>query len=300
MFGLLNIDKPTGVTSRDVVDHLQEILRPLKVGHAGTLDPLASGVLVVCVGQATRLIGYIQQMPKRYEGTFLLGRTSDTEDIEGSVTELTEPPRPTREQIQAALPALVGEILQRPPAYSAIKVHGQRAYHLARRGQAVELEPRRVVVHAIQIVAYEYPKLVLDIQCGGGTYVRSLGRDLAVSLGTAAVMSALERTAIGRFRLEDACQPHALDAENVAAHVLSPLLAVKHLPTLKLNSDEVARVASGLTIRSSRRQSAPEIAAVDPAGQLAAILVPRGKFQLGPERTFFHTNGHPDRHAVKS
>src|SRR5690606_6420881 len=138
-FGLLNINKPVGQTSRWVVDRVQRLVRPAKAGHAGTLDPLASGVLVVCVGQATRLIDHVQQMPKRYRAEFLLGRTSDTEDTQGEVVELVDPPIPTHDAIIAAASQFVGEIMQRPPAYSALKVDGKRAYALARKGQAVEL-----------------------------------------------------------------------------------------------------------------------------------------------------------------
>src|SRR5436190_8799230 len=199
MFGLLNVDKPSGLTSRDVVNRVQRLVKPHKVGHAGTLDPLASGVLVVCVGPATRLIEYVQRMPKRYLATFLLGRRSETEDIEGAVTELTDTPVPTVEQAHGALPNFVGRIQQLPPAFSALKVDGQRAYALARKGETPDLQPRPIEVYSVELVEYSYPQLVLDIRCGSGTYVRSLGRDIARALGTEAVMSALVRTEIGPF-----------------------------------------------------------------------------------------------------
>src|SRR4051794_35109294 len=157
MFGLLNIDKPAGLTSRDVVNVVQRLVRPHKVGHAGTLDPLATGVLVVAIGPATRLVEYIQRMAKSYRAVFLLGRTSDTEDIEGKVAELPQAPVPNIEQIESATPRFVGMIDQRPPVYSALKVGGRRAYELARRGETIELAPRRVEVHSIDIVRYAYP-----------------------------------------------------------------------------------------------------------------------------------------------
>src|SRR5436309_1327485 len=150
MFGLLNVEKPAGLTSRDVVNRVQRLVRPHKVGHAGTLDPLATGVLVLAVGPATRLVEYIQQMPKMYQSAFLLGRTSDTEDIEGNVTELSEPPIPNRKEIVSAISSFVGTIEQRPPAYSALKVAGRPAYKLARRGEEPQLAPRPVVVHSIE------------------------------------------------------------------------------------------------------------------------------------------------------
>ena len=136
LFGLLNVNKPAGVTSRDVVNRVQRLVRPERVGHAGTLDPLATGVLVVCLGPATRLVEYLQRLRKRYRAAFLLGRTSDTEDIEGQVVELAAPPRPTPAQIAAVLPRFLGQIEQVPPAFSALKLAGRRAYELARAGAA--------------------------------------------------------------------------------------------------------------------------------------------------------------------
>lgn len=286
MFGLLNINKPQGVTSRDVVNSVQRILRGVKVGHAGTLDPLATGVLVVCVGPATRLVEYVQRMRKQYSATFLLGKTSDTEDIEGQVMELAEPPCPSRSEIEAALPAFIGEIEQRPPAYSALKVSGRRAYELARKGRQVELQPRQITVHDITASRYAYPELELQITCGSGTYVRSLGRDLAQTLGTGAVMSALERTAIGGFRVEDAVAPDELSAENTADFLLAPRHAVCELPALELTSDEIRRIGNGMSIENRWRVEGPEIAAFNESGRLMAILTPRGLEWLRPARNF--------------
>lgn len=285
-YGLLNLDKPSGLTSRNVVDRVQRLVRPSKVGHAGTLDPLATGVLVVCTGAATRLIEFVQQQPKHYEGTFLLGRQSPTEDIEGDVTELAHPPVPTLEQIRSAACALTGPILQRPPAFSALKVAGRRAYDLARRGQQVQFEPRPVTIHALEVLAYDYPALVLRIECSSGTYVRSLGRDLAQSLGTAAVMSALVRTAVGPFRLEEAVAPDALTAENLSAHVRPALDAVAHLPRVRLAPDQAQRIRQGQTIAlATATPDAAELAAVDDSGALVAILVPRAAGFWRPSRT---------------
>ncbi|NOY30442.1 MAG: tRNA pseudouridine(55) synthase TruB, partial [Planctomycetes bacterium] len=186
MFGILNLNKPIGWTSRDAVNRVQRLVRPAKAGHAGTLDPLATGVLVVCIGPATRLISYVQAMPKVYQATFLLGRTSDSDDIETEVRELASPPQPSREEIESKLPDFLGEIQQRPPAYSALKVNGQRAYKLAREGLAVQLEPRPVEIYELRVTGYNYPELKINLRCGSGTYVRSLGRDLAEALGTGA------------------------------------------------------------------------------------------------------------------
>lgn len=286
MFGLLNIHKPSGNTSRDVVNCIQRLLRGVKVGHAGTLDPLATGVLVVALGPATRLVEYVQRMPKTYVGTFLLGRSSDTEDSEGNVVELSDPPRPTRLEIEAALPAFVGTIQQLPPAFSALKVQGRRAYALARRGEHVELQPRPIAIHRLSVVRYEYPELELEVCCGSGTYIRSLGRDIARSLGTAAVMSALVRTAIGAFRLADALELDALTPAACESNLLPPRLAVAQLPSAPLSDDEVRRLANGLAIQNRWGVEAGEMAALDGQGRLVAILAPRASGELGPVRNF--------------
>jgi tRNA pseudouridine55 synthase len=285
--GLLNINKPPGATSRDAVNIVQRLVRPAKAGHAGTLDPLATGVLVICVGAATRLIEHVQRLPKTYLGTFLLGRESDTEDIEGRVVELADPPRPTLEQLSAAAARFTGETMQRPPAYSALKVAGRRAYELARKGKPVDLKPRPIKVFRLEIKSYCYPRMELEIECGGGTYVRSLGRDLAESLGTAAVMSALTRTAIGDFRLQNAVDPASLSAEDLPSRLLPLLRAVEDLPRVDLTPAEVVRLVNGLSIE--RHISLPEgsrCAGVNPDGCLCSILVPRGADRLAPILNF--------------
>ena len=285
LLGVMNVNKPDGITSRRVVDLVQRLARGAKCGHAGTLDPLASGVLVVCVGPATRLIEYVQRMPKSYLGTFLLGRQSPTEDTQGDVTELEDPPVPSPDQIATQAKALTGRIQQRPPAYSALKVEGKRAYALAREGRQVDLKPRPVVVHRLEVVAYDYPELRLRIECGSGTYVRSLGRDLAESLGTSAVMSGLVRTAIGSFGIDDAVDPRQLTREGWTEHLLPPSRAVDLLPRIALTAEEIDRVQAGQPIpRQAPATDSPEVAALDSAGRLVAVLVPRGPGLLGPVR----------------
>lgn len=287
-FGILNLNKPSGITSRDAVDRVVRLVgKKVKVGHAGTLDPLASGVLVVCLGPATRLIDKVQEMPKRYRGTFLLGRTSDTEDVEGLVTELPEAPIPLRTAVEAAAASMLGTIQQRPPAYSALKVAGRRAYKLARRGEQPELKPRPVTIHTLEVMDYEYPRLTLDIRCGSGTYVRSLGRDLAERLGSGAVMSELTRTEISDFHLADACELDDLSADSLPQLMQSPLSAVPGLPVIELSGDLIQRIANGRTLSlSPPSEEANELAAVDDRGTLVALLVRRGDDFYGPERVF--------------
>ncbi|MGI8980159.1 MAG: tRNA pseudouridine(55) synthase TruB [Pirellulaceae bacterium] len=283
MFGLLNLFKPTGVTSRDVVNRVQRLVKPHKVGHAGTLDPLASGVLVVCLGPATRLIEYVQRMHKRYFATFLLGRHSETEDIEGNVTELDNPPVPSEAQIRTALPQFLGTIQQLPPAFSALKVEGQRAYDLARQGQTPDLKPRPIEVHAIELIEYVYPQLTLDIRCGSGTYVRSLGRDIARALGTEAVMSALSRTEIGPFLVSQALSGDDITPQSIDRAFIPPQRAIGNMPTCSVSEHEEAFVRNGRQIErrdigsaggSSREHE--EIALLTFSGRLLAISVQAG------------------------
>jgi tRNA pseudouridine55 synthase len=276
MRGILNINKPRGWTSRDVVNRIERLVRPAKAGHAGTLDPLATGVLAVCIGQATRLIEYLQAGRKQYRGTFWLGRESDTEDITGEVRELPGGKLPTRAAFEAALPAFVGEQMQRPPAYSALKVQGKRAYSLARQGQHVELAPRPIEIFALRLVGYAWPEVVLDIECSSGTYVRSLGRDLAASLGTAAVMSGLVRTAVGPLKLESSIELDSLTKESIAPQLLPAELAVAHLPRLILSGEDILRATQGKRIALRDAVSGEEAAALDAAGRLIAILKRRG------------------------
>lgn len=286
MFGLLVLNKPSGVTSRRVVDQVQRLVRPAKVGHAGTLDPLASGVLVVGLGQATRLMEYVQELPKQYKGTFLLGRSSTTEDIEGEVTLLADAVQPAREDIERAADSLRGPIEQRPPAFSALKVGGRRAYDLARQGQAPELAPRGVRIERLVVTRYEYPELDLDVECSSGTYVRSLGRDLAERAGSAAVMSALVRTAIGAFRLEESVDPDQLTRDNLTGHLRDPILAVRGLmPEVALSDMDVERVGRGLPV-SLDEDCGERCAAIDSTGRLRAILVRRSASQYRPAKNF--------------
>ena len=283
MDGILNIDKPAGLTSRDVVNLVQRLVRPAKVGHAGTLDPLATGVLVVCVGKATRLIQYIQQLPKCYRAEFLLGRQSNTDDIEGDVTLLDNASTPALRDIEGALPQFLGRIEQRPPAFSALKIAGQPAYKLARKGQAVELAARPVEIHGLQVLAYDYPRLLMEIRCGSGTYVRSLGRDLAQSLGTAAVMSALQRTTIGGFRVAAADAPQDLDASNLNSRLLNLETAVAHLPAIQLNAEEVHKVRHGVRLRRPQHGLQGPTRGLDSAGRLLAVMTEHDRDTLRVE-----------------
>src|SRR4051794_11476140 len=179
MNGLLVIDKPGGMTSRDAVNRVQKWFpRKTKIGHTGTLDPLATGVLVICVGAATRLADYVQAMGKTYVSRFRLGATSTTDDADGNVTETPNAVPPTREQIEEALKSFAGDIEQIPPAVSALKLNGVRAYQLVRRGEGPKLNGRVVTIWSICVTGYEWPFLDVEVDCGKGTYIRSIARDV--------------------------------------------------------------------------------------------------------------------------
>ena len=277
MFGLLNLNKPPGWSSREVINRIFGLVRPAKAGHAGTLDPLATGVLVACLGPATRLIEYVQQMPKTYRATFRLGCRSASDDVESDVETVADAPQPSRAQLDAALPQFLGEIEQRPPAFSAVRVDGERAYKLARRGEIETLPYRPVEIYDLQIVAYEFPRLEVTIRCGSGTYVRSLGRDLAAAVGTHAVMSDLVRTAIGPFAIEHAVDPRTLTKESLAERIIAPAVAVAEMPKWQISAADCAEIANGglLTPPAAVVAAAPladEFAALDAAGKLRAIL----------------------------
>jgi tRNA pseudouridine55 synthase len=229
----------------------------------------------VCVGPATRLIEYVQRMPKTYRTVVRLGAWSDTLDAHGRVTEVASPRRPARAEVEAALNRQVGAILQRPPEFSALKVQGQRAYDLARQGRAVELAPRPVRVDRIDLVRYEWPRLELEIACGGGTYIRSIARDLGEDLGCGGLVDVLTRTRIGRFTLDDAVDLDHVSVDRLAECLRPALEAVAELPRLAVTAEEVAALVQGRELMADAIAGTPvgpgEVVLVDPQGTLVAI-----------------------------
>ena len=271
--GVIPVDKPVGVSSRGVVDAVVRGLRMKAVGHAGTLDPLASGVVVVCVGHATKLVEHVHELVKRYRATFLLGRSSPSDDLETPVDMEADPVRPTADGVEAAARAFRGDILQRPCDYSAVHVGGQRAYRLARKGRALVLEPKPVRIDRFEITAYQWPRLDVEIECSSGTFVRALGRDLAAAVGTKAVMAALERTAVGPFTIESAIALASIDPDTLAARLLPAVVAVGHLPRHVFDDASLAdAVRGGLVSLEPPGAAAAAVAALDAAGELVGIL----------------------------
>ena len=255
--GVLNVDKPAGWTSHDVVGKVRRLAGLRQVGHAGTLDPMATGVLVLCLGRATRLLEYITGQPKIYLAEVALGAATDTYDAEGEVTERHAVPALSHEQLDRALDAWRGEIMQRPPAYSALKRDGVALYKRARAGEQVEVEPRPVTVYELALLHFDGQAVQLRIRCGAGAYVRSIAHDLGQALGCGGHLSALRRTAVGRFSVESALTLEQLaEAGALPAALLPADAAVAHLPELIVSEVEAARLLHGQAIPAASPASA--------------------------------------------
>lgn len=275
MHGFLNIDKPAGMTSHDVVARVRRIARLRRVGHAGTLDPAATGVLVVALGGATRLIEYVQdQTSKRYLASVRLGVTTTTDDAEGEVlAEAPLPPLDTR-AIEEVLARFRGWVEQVPPMYSALHHEGRRLHELARAGVTVERKARRVLIERLDLLAWEPPLLKIDVLCGKGTYIRSLARDIGAALGCGAHLAELRRTAVGPFRIEEAVPLAELERrsqQNEQLPLLPPERAVADWVRVDLDAREAQRVRNGQAI-ALRQASGERARAHGPDGSLLALL----------------------------
>jgi tRNA pseudouridine55 synthase len=275
---LLVLDKPAGITSRDAVDRaLRWFPRGTRMGHTGTLDPLATGVLVVCLGSATRLTEYVQRMSKTYRAAIRLGARSDTDDADGTVTPLPQAVPPDRESMLRRAAEFVGTIEQVPPAYSAAKVTGRRAYDLARGGEAVTLRPRPVRIYRIDVLSYAWPDLDLEVHCGKGTYIRSLARDLGERLGCGGYIRALRRTRVGPFTAEAGL---ALDTDPAAARgrLLPAELAVAELPRVELPPAAGRRLCQGQAVPLPGGVDGEEVAVFEAdTGRLLAVAAVDGR-----------------------
>ena len=294
--GILIVDKPIGPTSHDVVGLVRRLAATRRVGHGGTLDPFASGVLPVFLGKGTRVVEFHMADQKAYRATVCFGASSATDDIEGEMT-VAEGPAPTRAAVEAALPGFTGTVRQRPPAYSAIKVAGRRAYAMARAGESVELAEREVTIVAVDLVSWDdsdvqRPIAILDVTCGAGTYMRALARDLGERLGNAAYLGALRRTAAGPFTESaaislDAVRAAAADGPQGLVPLLRPLDdGLDRFPAVSLTAAEVAAVARGQFVRPEAgfAAGAERYRLFTPAGALAAIATDAGTGRLAPDK----------------
>lgn len=287
--GWLILDKPAGLASTQAVNIVKRIFDAQKAGHAGTLDPLASGILPIALGEATKTVPYAMDALKTYRFTLRFGEARSTDDAEGPVIQ-TSDKRPGDEEIRAILPRFTGEITQVPPAFSAIKVQGERAYDLARAGEQVELQPRQVVIRSIRLLARPGPdEAVFEVVSGKGAYMRALGRDLAIGLGTCGHIRDLRRTAVGPFREERAISLESLQAlgHSPAAfeHLLPVETALDDIPALALTATEAIRLRSGQPVGLLHRQDRDRIYELAPGGMVRAMaegrLVALTRFEAG-------------------
>jgi tRNA pseudouridine55 synthase len=275
--GFLNINKPPGISSRKVVDRVVELIPHVKVGHAGTLDPLATGVLVIAIGGATRLVQFLHEFRKRYTAEFLLGRTSESDDVEREVVVVESANIPARTQIESMLTQFTGEIQQVPPPFSAVKIDGERAYKLARQGKKVQLKSRSVTIYRTCLEKYYYPQLKLDIECSAGTYIRSLGRDLANSLGTCAVMSELTRTQHGPFAISESIDIFESTADTTRQSLISPQFALNRFPVVTLSDQQIESLKHGIMLDfPHENELVNQLVAVDQNEQMVALLERKG------------------------
>ena len=275
MNGVLVIDKPAGRSSAAVVARVKRALGARRVGHAGTLDPMATGVLVVCVGEGTKIAGYLLADDKEYEAEVELGVETDTLDADGAVTRRA-PVRVQRARLEQALGALAARREQVPPMYSALKQGGRRLYALARAGVEVPRPPRPITIHALELLAFAPPRLRLRVACSKGTYVRALARDLGAELGCGAYLAALRRTRSGRFDLSAALALDALDPAAAAARLIDPADALDHLPAVAVPAARVAAVGNGQPLPWSdlapgQPPPSEEFRLLTPEGRLLAL-----------------------------
>jgi tRNA pseudouridine55 synthase len=297
--GFLAIDKPVGWSSHDVVDAARRWLGTRRVGHLGTLDPLATGVLPIAIRDATKLIPFVDQHEKVYVGTIRLGIATDTFDGEGQVVRRHEGPLPDVAAVRAALAAFEGEIEQMPPMFSSVKKDGVPLYRLARKGQEVEREKRRVTISRLVVTSFESPDVGVEVTCSPGTYVRALAADLGEKLGCGAHLAGLRRTRNGPFAIADALTPTECDALAAAgdldARVIAPAVVID-LPQIALSGIQARRVANGGAVPAGEARGpyekgeAPKLgarlAALAPGGALLAVMELRMDRKFHPLRVF--------------
>jgi tRNA pseudouridine55 synthase len=285
--GILNVDKPRGITSHDVVNHLRRLTNERRIGHAGTLDPLASGVLVMCLGQATRIAEYIASGRKTYLATLRLGEETDTWDAEGQVIATSPWDGVQRKDMEQALLSFIGVIQQVPPMFSAVKHNGKALYRLARKGITIDREAREVTIDRAEIVTWALPSVELRITCSGGTYVRALAHDMGVSIKTGAYLSNLVRERSGNLALEMAVPLDELEAAGSAGwqRYLLPMQAgLEHLSGVSVDQEQERDIRQGRLVALPTSAQTPLLFAVNQDGALFAILQPAANGMWQPHK----------------
>ena len=291
--GALVVDKPTGMTSHDVVQAVRNGTGIRRAGHTGTLDPRASGVLVVLLGPAVRLSEFISAADKRYQAIVRLGASTDTFDADGKFTRKSESPvEVTESQFEEALKSFVGHIEQTPPPYSAVKVQGRKAYEMARNGEEVDLAPRTIDVYHLEVLEWAPPEVVIDVHCSSGTYVRSLANDLGNMLGCGGYLVGLRRTKSGRFSLRDATPlrklQEAFHAGNWSQYLIPAAEALGDWPALELQPDQVDAIKQGHRVPAAEDAQPGMVCAVSMAGELVALMeLDEESRQWKPKKVFF-------------
>lgn len=291
--GVLVVDKPIGLTSHDVVQIIRRGTGIRRAGHTGTLDPRASGVLVILIGPAVRLSEFVSASDKRYQATIRLGSSTDTYDGDGQITSTSEIGDISEDEFDEVLQTFVGEMEQVPPPYSAVKVKGRKAYEIARKGEEVELEPRMVNVYSLEILEWAPPEAVIDVYCSSGTYVRSLANDLGKALGSGAHLVGLRRTKSGRFTLRDAVQlrrlQEAFDAGDWYRFLIPAAEALSDWPMIELDADAMELVRHGHRIPAEAGAKG-WARGVSQQGDLVALLeVNEESLEWQPRKVFFQT-----------
>ena len=294
--GVLVIDKPVGMTSHDVVQAVRNGTNLRRAGHTGTLDPRASGVLVILVGPAVRLSEYVSASDKRYQAIIRLGSSTDTFDADGKFTRSDQPVNVTEAQFEEVLKTFIGEIEQTPPPYSAVKLQGRKAYEMAREGEEVEIAPRKIMVHHLEVLEWASPEVVIDVHCSSGTYVRSLANDLGVQLGCGAYLVGLRRTKSGRFSLRDATPlrklQEAFNAGNWYQYLIPAAEALGDWPAIELSPDEVEGVRHGHRVKAvGEAELGSRVRGVSTQGELVALMElvsgEDGSPEWQPKKVFF-------------
>lgn len=262
--GVLVVDKPAGPTSHDVVQTIRSVVHKhlvaldrgtnqrhhkVKVGHAGTLDPFATGLLLLGVGSTTRLLEYTHRWPKEYEAEITLGATSDTDDLTGTLSSTSVSAEPTPADIESVLPAFIGTITQQPPSYAAIKVSGKKLYEYARAGEKPTVTPRQITIHSIDVLSYAYPALHVRVRCDGGTYIRALARDIGTALATGAYCSALRRTQHGEQTIADATALDDITPDSISTLLQPSSVLTAQMTHLPLNDDQITAFRYGQDIQ---------------------------------------------------
>lgn len=295
MDGILNINKAKGMTSHDVVAKVRKLLQQKRVGHAGTLDPAASGVLPICIGMGTRVAEYLSESGKAYQAEITFGVVTDTYDAEGTIIRTANPANLTLTQIEEALPSFLGPQMQLPPRYSAIKIQGQAAYKRVRSGEEITLEPRPVTFYRLEIMAWHPPQLTLAVECSKGTYIRSLAYDLGERLGCGAYLSALIRTRSGPFQLSQSASLEQLAevcAQGTIAEYVFPIdSALQQYPALQLDATTLEHVLHGNAFHSDGpdQQPSANLARIyDSEGHLLAIAIWNAEQRIWQPKKVFH------------